>query len=187
MKAKVIDAKVIEVSGDHIIYKKYENQDGASKKIKKEKVFAITYENGKEVTIYVADSTDPDIQSASDMQMYIGGRRDARMYFKAASNTYVGIAIGAIGGFWAGPVYGPVLPALFATVSEMHAPCLSKQQLSYCFDLCNENYVTGYMKQAGNKKVNNALIGGAFGIAIGIGVLSIFGNLGTPPIESFFN
>ncbi|MBN4049678.1 hypothetical protein JYT36_00460 [Bacteroidales bacterium AH-315-N07] len=167
LKGKIIDTKIIDVSDDIIKYKLYRKQSSGTKSIKSARVFMITYDNGKEKTIYKKKKRDPESLEPDNMRMMISGIQDGRQYFKARGNFVWGIVVGFVGGIVRDLRYAPIPPVLFATISEMHAPCLSKQQLSYCFDLCNEDYVTGYMKQAGNKKVNNSLLGGLIGIVGG--------------------
>lgn len=167
MNAKIIEAKVIEINDDFIKYKKFNKQDGGDKIISTEKVYMVTYENSDYKIIYKKNSSDPESLEPEDKRMELSGMQDAKQYYKATSNFFWGIGVGFLGGLFGDLRYAPIPPLLFATVSEMHAPCLSKQQLSYCFDLCNENYVTGYMRKAGNKKINNSLLGGLIGIGVG--------------------
>ncbi|MBL4655672.1 MAG: hypothetical protein JKY33_07610 [Bacteroidia bacterium] len=182
MNAKIIESKVLEINDEFVKYKKFDKQDGAAKMIPTEKVYMVTYENSDYKILYKKDPNDPFAQEPEDKRMEISGMQDAKQYYKAGSNFYWGMAVGFLGGVLGDVRYAPIPPLIFATVSEMHAPCLSKQQLSYCFDLCNENYVTGYMRKAGNKKVNNSMLGGLVGIGIGyLGFIVL-----NDPIGKFF-
>jgi hypothetical protein len=160
-----------EIKGDFIVYKPEGSQQEGVKKLEKFDIFSLRFDNGTEQIIYEPDTSygDPTVEQARD---YIKGEQLADSIYKKPLNMIGGIATGAAGSLLL--FYGPIVPALYATTISLFTPKIPQEEKER--EIRSIDFIAGYERKARNKKTKNALIGGAIGFSVGIGVLLIINN-----------
>ncbi len=166
-----IQAKVIDVSGNDVKYKKFENPDGPIYTISKAEIDMILYVNGsKDVFIEEPDKTDSTatinnadenkakastpinnentakLSTLNDEDLFRQGQKDASIYYKgylnAASSTFlVSMVASPIGG---------LIPAFACSLTTPHGKsliCPDKELLH------NNEYYAGYTLKARKIKI----------------------------------
>jgi len=168
MNGKIVECKVKEANFSFVEIE-YEKKNGKTKNkvIEGIDVFSVVYEGGKEQFIYEQDDEIGNEMSVEQIRMYIKGRREARLNWKAPGSTIGGVATGFVSGFVLDPFWAPILPVGYAAVVGSNSPAAEKLIVTNEADLNNKFFVRGYQKQARQLKAKNGFIGGAIGLVVG--------------------
>ncbi len=141
--------------------------------IKVSRIFSINYNDGKEELFFVADSTVSDF-SVPQMREFVKGEQDCRLNYKPKAATVGGIIVGGAAGIL-GIFYGPVLPAIYATiVSASPPPDITKKPYADKILMNSDYYAYGFEMAARKKKLKNSLLGGGIGFGISVTAFIIF-------------
>jgi hypothetical protein len=165
-----IKAKVTEITGTEVKYKKFEYQTGPTYTVDKSEIFMVKYENGSKDILNDISTNATVNTSASDLsslEMEEKGIQDAKTFYKGQNSGAGGTLAATI---LTSPLIG-LIPALACSTTEPSDENLnySDRQLAK-----NPDYYRGYSEQA--HKIKKKKIWSAFGIgsAIWLGLIIIF-------------
>ncbi|MBC6991183.1 hypothetical protein [Hymenobacter sp. BT491] len=162
--------KVLAISPEQVTYVSGEAGKTDTLQLAAASVFLIRYANGtKEVLHDPAAPTASEGPTLTSAQAYEQGRLDARKYYKSPAafwgtfgTTLVTLPAYGLGGIVTGAVVGSTAPPATRFV-------VPDARL-----LTNADYVSGYRKQAQNKKLGQAAAGYGAGMGAGVLVTMIF-------------
>ncbi|WP_022825182.1 hypothetical protein [Hymenobacter norwichensis] len=155
-----LPGKVLTITPDSIAYLSSEAGRFDTLHIAASSVFLIRYANGTKEVITKSMAT-PTEQPMSKEEAYAKGRLDARKYYRAPGafwGTYSATVLTGYGG----PIVGVVVAASKPKPRNFIAPEAKLLQ--------DPNYVSGYQRQAQNRKIGSA----AGGFGAGVGTLAVF-------------
>jgi hypothetical protein len=168
-----IKAKVTEITGTEVKYKKFEYQTGPIYTVSKSEIFMVKYENGSkdilnEVT--ASPTVNTNTSDANNVEMEEKGRQDAIMFYKGKNSGAGGTAATVI---LTSPILG-LIPAIACSSSEP-----SDENLRYKNSqlMKNADYNRAYTEQA--HKIKKKKIWTAFGIGSVIWLALIIITLGS--------
>ncbi len=144
----------------------YKNKKGKFKSIEKFDIFAIIDQSSKEITIYQPDSTHKESFSIIEMRAFVQGQYDAQLNFKSPLSTLGGAGIAAAASLFINPLYTPIVSGVYCGVigftktSEKKIIIPNEYQNS-------DHYLLGYKKETKRKRIKNAILGSAMGLAAG--------------------
>ncbi len=150
------------------------------RKTRRENVFSITSADGREEVIYTSDtlgfldSSKVDVEfTEAEMRRFIKGEQDGRKV-KSPLTTFVSGGLGVAGGIF-GAFFGPVVPAVYFSIVAVKKKNKALERQVPINELRDDNaYMDGFSRTAKRQKVKNAAIGGAVGLAVGVGGLLIY-------------
>lgn len=165
-----IKAKVVEITDDHVKYKRFENIDGPLISIKKKDVLIIRYSNGtNEIFSNEEEESIPPPPSKSNntsptnQNFFLKGQMDADRNY----NGYKGAATGVFVSSLLSPIVG-LIPAI-ATSST--TPKIGEEEFMFDDKLFNNpEYYMGYTTRA--KKIKSGKVWKNWGIAFGINIVA---------------
>jgi len=170
-KINLMNGKIYEFDSlwkapkNKFVYISTDNKKSCSIRIKR--VFSINYPDGKEEILYVTDTVN-NVFNLQQMRDYVKGEQDSWKYYHPKLATYGGLAIGGVAGFF-GVFYGPVLPALYATVvTAATPPDVATKPYADKNLINNDYYAYGFENTSRKKILKNSLYGGGIGFGISI-------------------
>jgi hypothetical protein len=166
MNGKIFEFDTIsKAENDRYVY-----VDHDSKKIYfigNRRLFSIVYSDGKEEIIFTPDSTITDL-NVPQMKDYVKGEQDCRKYYKPKLATIGGLIVGGCAGYL-GVFYGPVLPAIYATiVTASPPPDVANKPYADKTLINNDYYAYGFETMGRKKKLKNAILGGGISFAVSV-------------------
>jgi len=153
---RVIEAKIMEISDNKIIYKRFDYTEGPTLSINIEKVKELIYSNGRreDLTVFKSETTKEGFR---DADFYVKGLEDASRFYSASGPTIGSGASTVL--FWpAGLVTSIVLSS--AKPKPITSNSFNKEYVS------NPMYHKGYIEQAHRKKKKGVWTGFGVGTAV---------------------
>lgn len=162
-----IKAKVTEITGTEVKYKKFEYQSGPTYTVSKSEIFMVKYENGsKDILNEVSASptVNTNTSEANNVDMEEKGKQDAITFYKGKNS-------GAGGTFAATMLTSPILGLIPAIACSSTEP--SDENLNFKDRQLTKNpdYYKGYSKQA--HKIKKKKIWTAFGLGSAVYIFLI--------------
>jgi len=153
----------------------YKNKKGKFKSIEKFDVYSIIEQSNKEVVVYQTDSIDKEAFTLLEMRAYVQGQYDAHQNFKSPFTTVGGVGIAAASSLFINPLYTPIISGVYCGV--IGATKTSEKKIIIPQEYHNsDHYLLGYKKATKRKRIRNAIIGSAVGLAAGFTTFVIVNN-----------
>jgi len=135
------------------------------KSIDRLEIYSISYHDKTQKIIYRKDTALGFPLSIQEMGNYVLGEREARKSYKAPLYTIGGLVLGGVAAnyiqFWS-----LIVPVVYGTGSAIINPKVKTSKNISPELRSDKNFISGYKEVATKKKVKNALLGSAAGIAI---------------------
>jgi hypothetical protein len=183
---KVLRGKILTEQEDYFTFN-YFKKGGKIKELElsKYRIFSITTADGKETIHYKPDSSMGNFYSVNEMKMYIFGQRDAFKSYQPLPMFLLSFTagVGAVlldtyefnptathpaGFFQRTPSMMPItIPLVFTIGTGLFAPKIRKEYASDVSFMASEHYIEGFRKIAKYKRLKNAFLGSAIGVATG--------------------
>ncbi len=129
-------------------------------------IFSITDNDGEHV-IYMQDTVGNDL-SELEMRQFIYGQQDARKVVKGNAGLYINMLI-SLGAGITGSFLSPVVPFLIAGALGLPGAKINEDKVAHPELIYTDAYKLGYVQEAKRKRKIRSLIGGGFGLAVGLG------------------
>lgn len=158
-----VQVKIIEITPIEILYKRFDNLEGATFSILKSDVTSVRYENGTR-DLFNVDNQDATIANSSlpSRDLYMRGYTDATKcytgYHYAATATFIVSLISPLAG---------LVPAIVCSASGPRKNNLHYQKTEL---MKLPEYNHGYTHHA--KRIKQGKVWSNFGIALGINILA---------------
>lgn len=189
---KVLRGKILSEQDEYFTFN-YFKKGGKVKELElsKYRIFSITTSEGVETFHYKPDSSMGNYYSVNEMKMYIYGQRDAFKSYQPMPMFIFSFAMGVgavlldtyefkptsthpAGFFQRTPSMMPItVPLVFTIGSGLFAPKIRKEYASDINFMASEHYIEGFRKIAKFKRLKNAFLGSALGVAAGFVVYGI--------------
>ena len=154
---------------DFVIYK---NKKGKFKSIEKFDVYSIIEESKKEVIVYKPDSVDNESFTLTEMKAFVQGQYDANQHFKSLLSSIGGIGVAAASSLLINPLYTPIVSGVYCGV--IGSTKASEKKIIIPNEFTNsDHYLLGYKKATKRKRIKNAILGSAIGLAAGFATFVI--------------
>jgi hypothetical protein len=161
-----------KVQDEYVLFQPESKPDSWSKRLDRFNVFSITPDNGAEIIVYNPDTIDRFEPSVNEVRDFIAGEKLAIRENNRETNMFVFLTsfqLGVISSF--GGYYGIPVPVLYSTLLGRVSPKVPESQVN---SVNSEAFIAGYQKKARTIKINNSLIGGSLGFAVGFTAFALF-------------
>ena len=160
-----IRAKVSEVTGDDIKYKKFDNQSGPTFTVPKTNVKMIRYENGTKDTFKEEVKADIVYTTAgsSGNDLYVQGQIDASRYYTGYSGAGTGTLLTGL--------LSPIVGLIPAIACSSTSPQMENLKYPNADLMKRSEYFNGYSQKA--KKIKQGKVWKNWGIAFGVNIVAV--------------
>jgi uncharacterized ubiquitin-like protein YukD len=139
----------------------------------KDQLFSYTPKLNNEIVFYTNDTLGENELTEREMRMYMLGQQDARAHYKTPLSIVGGAVFGVASGYFITPLLSPLGVVPFVVVNGLIIRRVNRNKVYNKLYLAEETYLMGYEKIAKSKRVQQSLISGIVGIAVGIVAKSV--------------